>query len=69
VTIIVSTHHLDEAARCHRLALLRFGQLLAVDTPDGLRRTSGAPNFDEAFLYFARQQAIPAPPKHSAGLA
>jgi len=69
VTIIVSTHHLDEAARCHRLALLRFGQLLAVDTPDGLRRTSGAPNFDEAFLYFARQQAKPASPEHPAGLA
>jgi len=69
VTIIVSTHHLDEAARCHRLALLRFGQLLAVDTPDGLRRTSGAPNFDEAFLYFARQQALPVPAEHSAGSA
>ena len=33
VTIIVSTHHLDEAARCTRLALLRFGKLLAQDTP------------------------------------
>jgi ABC-2 type transport system ATP-binding protein len=69
VTIIVSTHHLDEAARCHRLALLRFGQLLAVDTPDGLRRTSGASSFDEAFLYFARQQAAPTPAKHSPDLA
>src|SRR6202035_3181080 len=27
VTIIVSTHHLDEAARCTRLGLLRFGEL------------------------------------------
>jgi ABC-2 type transport system ATP-binding protein len=54
VTILVSTHHLDEAARCHRLALLRFGKLLAVDTPEGLRRASGEADFEKAFLYFAQ---------------
>jgi ABC-2 type transport system ATP-binding protein len=56
VTIVVSTHHLDEAARCHRLALLRFGKLLAMDSPDGLRRESGQHDFDKAFLYFAQRQ-------------
>lgn len=56
VTIVVSTHHLDEAARCSRLALLRFGKLLAVDSPDGLRRESGEQDFDRAFLYFAHLQ-------------
>lgn len=59
ITIIVSTHHLDEAARCHRLALLRFGKLLAVDSPDGLRRESGAEDFDDAFLYFAQRDLTP----------
>ncbi|HEX6122419.1 MAG TPA: heme ABC exporter ATP-binding protein CcmA [Ktedonobacterales bacterium] len=57
VTIIVSTHHLDEARRCDRLALLRFGRLLVVDTPEALRRESGEEDFDRAFLYFARQGA------------
>jgi len=57
VTIVVSTHHLDEAARCHRLALLRFGRLLAVDSPAGLRRESGEEDFDRAFLYFAQRPA------------
>lgn len=60
ITIVVSTHHLDEAARCHRLALLRFGKLLAVDSPAGLRRESGADNFDDAFLYFAQHDLTPA---------
>jgi ABC-2 type transport system ATP-binding protein len=55
VTIVVSTHHLDEAARCHRIALLRFGKLLAVDTPDALRRQSGEQDFERAFLYFAQR--------------
>lgn len=56
VTIVVSTHHLDEARRCHRLALLRFGSLLALDTPANLLRASGQEDFDQAFLYFAHQQ-------------
>jgi ABC-2 type transport system ATP-binding protein len=56
VTILVSTHHLDEARRCHRLALLRFGKLLALDTPDDMLRASGQADFDEAFLYFAHRQ-------------
>jgi ABC-2 type transport system ATP-binding protein len=59
VTIIISTHHLDEAARCHRLALLRFGKLLAVDSPEALRQLSGASDFDQAFLYFARTAEVP----------
>ena len=61
VTILVSTHHLDEARRCHRLALLRFGRLLALDTPDALLRASGQDDFDSAFLYFA-QRGAPALP-------
>jgi ABC-2 type transport system ATP-binding protein len=37
VTILVSTSYLDEAERCHRLALLHQGRLLICDRPDSLR--------------------------------
>ena len=37
ITILVSTPYLDEAERCHRVALLHEGRLLALDTPDHLR--------------------------------
>lgn len=37
VTIFVSTAYLDEAERCHRVALLHQGRLLACDTPDGVK--------------------------------
>lgn len=57
VTIVVSTHHLDEATRCHRLGLLRFGKVLAVDTPEAIRRQSGQDDFEQAFLYFAQRTA------------
>jgi ABC-2 type transport system ATP-binding protein len=36
VTILVSTHQMDEALRCDRLAILQAGVLLACDTPRGL---------------------------------
>ncbi len=60
VAIVVSTHILDEAVRCHRLGLLRFGELLAADTPDALRRQSGQEDFEKAFLYFSQRPAQPA---------
>lgn len=60
VTIIVSTHHLDEAARCSRLALMRFGKLLAQDTPQALLQQSGKDNMEDAFLQFASQQEVSA---------
>ncbi|MBV8362719.1 MAG: ABC transporter ATP-binding protein [Deltaproteobacteria bacterium] len=37
VTILVSTSYLDEAERCHRLALLYQGRLLICDRPESLR--------------------------------
>jgi ABC-2 type transport system ATP-binding protein len=58
VTIIVSTHHLDEAARCVRLGLLRNGMLLAQDVPQELLRQAGKDNMEDAFLYFARRQEV-----------
>jgi ABC-2 type transport system ATP-binding protein len=50
VTLVVSSHVMDEATRCDRLLLLREGRLVADDTPDGLLASTGAPGMDEAFL-------------------
>lgn len=36
ITILVSTPYMDEASRCGRIALMRGGQCLSVDTPDGI---------------------------------
>ena len=38
VTIFVSTAYLDEAERCHRIALLHNGRLLAADTPENIKK-------------------------------
>ncbi len=37
-TVLVSTHYMEEAEYCHRLALMHRGRLIALDRPDRLRR-------------------------------
>jgi ABC-2 type transport system ATP-binding protein len=34
ISVLVSTHYMDEAERCHRLAYIAYGKLLANGTPD-----------------------------------
>lgn len=58
VTIVVSTHHLDEASRCTRLGLMRGGLLLAQGSPQELLRQSGQDNMEDAFLHFASRQEV-----------
>ena len=50
VTLIVSSHVMDEAERCDDLLLLREGKLLAATTVDGLRRETGEHDLDAAVL-------------------
>ena len=49
-TALVSSHVMDEAARCARLLLIREGRLLFDDTPAALLRRTGASGYDEAFV-------------------
>ena len=57
-SIIVSTHHLDEAGRCGRLGLLREGELLIEGTPDELREQAHASTLEDTFLHFARRRTL-----------
>lgn len=53
-TLIVTTHVMDEAERCDRLAMIRDGVFIATGTPAELRERAGATTLEEAFLHFAR---------------
>lgn len=41
VTSLLTTHYMEEAARCHRLGILNQGELVALDTPQRLREMIG----------------------------
>jgi ABC-2 type transport system ATP-binding protein len=49
-TLLVSSHVMDEAEHCDRLLLMREGEILADETPDGLRARTGEKGLDHAFL-------------------
>ncbi len=49
-TLLVSSHVMDEAARCDRLLLMREGALVADTTPDELRERTGEHEMESAFL-------------------
>ncbi len=53
VTLIVSSHVMDEAERCDRLGFVREGMLLAEGTAAELRQRAGTLTLEEAFLHFA----------------
>ncbi|MFE2282066.1 ABC transporter ATP-binding protein [Streptomyces sp. NPDC059454] len=50
-TLLISSHVMDEAERCHRLLLMRAGGILADDTPDALRTRTGSDTVEAAFLH------------------
>jgi ABC-2 type transport system ATP-binding protein len=49
-TLLVSSHVMDEAARCDRLLLMREGRLVADTTPQELRERTGEHEMESAFL-------------------
>ncbi|WP_328398012.1 ABC transporter ATP-binding protein [Streptomyces sp. NBC_00390] len=50
-TLLVSSHVMDEAERCHRLMLMRDGEILAEDSPDDLRTRTRSETVEAAFLH------------------
>jgi ABC-2 type transport system ATP-binding protein len=53
-TLFVSSHVMDEAERCDRLLLMCGGRIVADDSPEGMRRATGAGDVEEAFLRLVR---------------
>ncbi len=49
-TILVTTHVMEEAERCHRVAMIADGRSIAVGTPRELRERAGAPSIEQAWL-------------------
>jgi len=52
-TVMVTTHYMDEAEYCHRLAVMRDGRVVAVGSPRDLRGEYNAATMEEVFLAIA----------------
>ena len=49
-TIFVTTHYMEEAEYCHRVALMYRGRVIALGTPAELKRARGAESMEEVFI-------------------
>ncbi|MBL8373256.1 ribosome-associated ATPase/putative transporter RbbA [Accumulibacter sp.] len=50
VTIFISTHFMNEAARCDRISLMHAGRVLVSDSPAQLMRQRGTQSLEQAFV-------------------
>jgi len=57
-TLIISSHTMDDAAHCDRLAFMRDGKIIALGTPDELRQATGKAKatLEDAFLHFVHRE-------------
>ncbi len=52
VTIFISTHFMNEAARCDRISLMHAGKVLVSDTPQRIVEARGAASLEQAFIAY-----------------
>lgn len=55
VTVLITTHFMDEADFCDRISLFYKGEAISVGTPDELKRKANAKNMEDAFINLIRE--------------
>jgi ABC-2 type transport system ATP-binding protein len=56
-TLLVSSHVMDEAARCEHLLLMRDGRIVAAEPPASVRQRTGTDDLETAFLRLVEAEA------------
>ena len=55
-TVFVTTHFMDEAEYCHRVSILRDGQLIALDNPSALKKKYKKSTMQEVFVHIVKEK-------------
>lgn len=58
ITVFVTTHYMDEAEYCDRVAIMAEGKIVALDTPQELKVAYQAESMDGVFLSIARNRSV-----------
>ncbi len=54
ITVFVTTHYMDEAEYCDRISIMDEGEIVALDTPENLKRKYHSKSVEELFIKIAR---------------
>lgn len=54
ITVFVTTHYMDEAEYCDRISIMSEGRIVALDTPENLKKQYNASTVEEVFIKIAR---------------
>jgi ABC-2 type transport system ATP-binding protein len=57
MTILVSTHYMDEAEGCDYLGFIFYGKLIAFGIPAEMKERENKVNLDDLFIYYVEQQS------------
>jgi len=63
ITVFVTTHYMDEAEYCDRISIMSEGKIVALDTPENLKKQYNADTVEEVFIKIARPYPPPIPPE------
>ncbi len=55
-TVFVTTHYMDEAEFCHRLALMYRGKVIALGSPAELKQSAGKPTMEAVFVSMIEEE-------------
>jgi ABC-2 type transport system ATP-binding protein len=55
ITVLITTHFMDEAEFCGRIGFISSGRLIALDTPAGIKRQTATPSLEAAFIRLASE--------------
>lgn len=58
ITVFVTTHYMDEAEYCDRVSIMNDGKIVALDTPENLKKQYNAKSIEEVFIKIARPNSI-----------
>jgi len=61
MTVLVTTHYMDEAELCNRLAFLSRGKLIGVGTPKEITQRFGVARVEDVFIELQRRDEASAP--------